>query len=83
MLPFQVWRINTNSNVIWVHGPAIPGTTGAYVYMYDSLLPHHKHTAESHPPFPTFFQDENEIDEELYDEDLHIFSQPSISFAEK
>lgn len=78
----KVWRINTVHNVLWVQGPAIPGPTGAYVYIYDSLLPHRKHTAESHPPFPTFFQDEQETDEELYDKNLHIFSQPSISFVE-
>ncbi|XP_042230659.1 39S ribosomal protein L3, mitochondrial-like isoform X2 [Homarus americanus] len=79
----KVWRINTHYNVLWVSGPAIPGSTGSYVYIYDSFLPTRKYTAENHPPFPTLFQDEQEIDEELYDPDLHVFSEPAISFADE
>ncbi|XP_068221689.1 large ribosomal subunit protein uL3m-like [Palaemon carinicauda] len=79
----KIWRINTRHNVIWVHGPAIPGEVGNYVNMYDCSLPTRKITEENHPPFPTFFQDEEEIEEELYDEALHLFSDKSISFAEK
>ncbi|KAG0721518.1 39S ribosomal protein L3, mitochondrial [Chionoecetes opilio] len=79
----KVWRVNTQHNVLWVNGPAVPGGVGSYVYIYDSLLPHRKHTEENHPPFPTFFQDEEDIEEELYDEQLHAFHLPSIQFAEK
>ncbi|XP_042859738.1 39S ribosomal protein L3, mitochondrial-like [Penaeus japonicus] len=80
----KIWRINTHYNVLWVSGPAVPGPTGAYVYLYDSILPAHRLRQEqTPPPFPTLFQDEVDIEEELFDEDLHVFSQPSISFAEK
>ncbi|XP_050711171.1 39S ribosomal protein L3, mitochondrial-like isoform X1 [Eriocheir sinensis] len=79
----KIWRVNTLHNVLWVQGPAVPGGVGSYVYIYDSILPHRQPTSENHPPFPTFFQDEEDIEEELYDEELHAFNQPSIQFAEK
>uniref|UniRef100_A0A0P4WFZ9 Large ribosomal subunit protein uL3m n=1 Tax=Scylla olivacea TaxID=85551 RepID=A0A0P4WFZ9_SCYOL len=79
----KVWRINTQHNVIWVHGPAVPGGVGSYVYIYDSVLPDHRHTQENHPPFPTCFQDEEEVEEELYDKELHTFREPSVQFVEK
>lgn len=82
-LCLQIWRVNTKYNVLWVHGPAIPGATGSYVIIYDSWLHHHRHTSDNPPHFPTFFQDEDDIDEELYHEDLHVFSTPSISFVGK
>ncbi|KAK3893036.1 hypothetical protein Pcinc_003130 [Petrolisthes cinctipes] len=78
----KIWRVNTKYNVLWVQGPAIPGATGSYVYVYDSWYHHCRHTPDNPPPFPTFFQDEDNIDEELYHEDLHVFSNPSISFNE-
>lgn len=79
----KVWRVNTHFNVLWVSGPAVPGSTGSYVYLYDSVLPTRKYNAENHPPFPTFFQDEEDIEDELFAEDLHVFSEKSITFAEK
>lgn len=81
----KVWRVNTVHNVLWVQGPAVPGGVGSYVYIYDSILPHSRmsESQDNHPPFPTFFQDEEEIEEELYDEQLHAFHRPSIQFTEK
>ncbi|XP_064103899.1 large ribosomal subunit protein uL3m-like isoform X1 [Macrobrachium nipponense] len=79
----KIWRINTRHNVIWVSGPAVPGSVGSYVNIYDCSLPTRKINAENHPPFPTFFQDEEDIEEELYDADLHVFSDKSVTFAEK
>lgn len=79
----KVWRVNTKHNVIWVSGPNVPGSTGSYVLIYDCSLPTRQVTEENHPHFPTFFQDEEEdLPENLYDEKLHDFSMPSISFAE-
>ena len=34
----KIWRINTKYNVIWVHGPAVPGECHHWVYIYDSVL---------------------------------------------
>ncbi|KAK4321586.1 hypothetical protein Pmani_007611 [Petrolisthes manimaculis] len=80
----KIWRVNTKYNVMWVQGPAIPGATGSYVYVYDSWYHHCRHTPDNPPPFPTFFQDEEEgVEEEMYHPDLHVFSKPSIAFNEK
>jgi len=79
----KVWRVNTKYNVMWVSGPNIPGSTGSYVIVYDTCLPTRKVTEENHPPFPTCFQDEEEnLPEEFYDDNLHAFSSPSIAYAE-
>lgn len=32
----KIWRINTKYNVIWVHGPAVPGANNSWVYIYDT-----------------------------------------------
>lgn len=32
----KIWRINTKYNVIWVNGPAVPGTNNSWCYVYDS-----------------------------------------------
>lgn len=38
MRGLKIWRINTKHNVIWVHGPAVPGKNGAWVYLFDTKL---------------------------------------------
>ena len=40
IVSFQVVRINTKYNVLYVRGRAIPGETGAYVYIYDTNVTH-------------------------------------------
>lgn len=32
----KIWRINTKHNVIWVQGPAVPGPSQSWVYIFDS-----------------------------------------------
>ncbi|XP_023240348.1 39S ribosomal protein L3, mitochondrial-like [Centruroides sculpturatus] len=78
----KIWRINTVHNVIWVQGPAVPGSTHAFVYIFDSSVKDWCHTEESHPPFPTYFPDDAKepLPEELYDKELHNFSDPTITF---
>jgi len=79
----KIWRVNTKYNVIWVSGLNVPGSTGSYVTIYDCALPTRKFSEDNHPHFPTFFQDEQEdLPEELYDDSLHAFSTPSITFAD-
>lgn len=34
----KVWRINTKYNVMWVHGPGIPGGINSWVYVFDTTL---------------------------------------------
>lgn len=34
----KIWRINTKYNVIWVHGPAVPGANNSWCYIYDCKM---------------------------------------------
>ncbi|XP_050306937.1 39S ribosomal protein L3, mitochondrial [Anthonomus grandis grandis] len=78
----KIWRINTKYNVLWVSGLAIPGETNSLVYVFDSKLPLRKPTSAL--PFPTYFeQDNEEIPEDIFDENVHQFSEPTILFEEK
>ena len=85
LLGLKIWRINNKYNILYVHGPSIPGPTHCYVRIADTCLPKHrvKLTKESHPPFPTFFVDEQTImPEEIFDKELHKYSEPTIKFAD-
>ncbi|XP_022643831.1 39S ribosomal protein L3, mitochondrial-like [Varroa jacobsoni] len=80
----KVWRINHQHNVIWVHGPAVPGPTNAFVYIYDSLFGKKAPTAENPPPFPTYYPDpENPLPVEVYDKDFHRHDDSSIVLEEE
>lgn len=78
----KVWRINTKYNLIYVHGPAVPGKNGAYVNIMDSRMP--KKTLKElniTPPFPTITEAENsKLDEEMFAVGLHKPTDPSIVF---
>ncbi|XP_054164893.1 39S ribosomal protein L3, mitochondrial-like [Oppia nitens] len=80
----KIWRINTKHNVIWIHGPAIPGPCHGWVYLYDSRIPDKELTAENSPPFPTYYAEHSneELPEDLYDKDLQSFDSPTIIFEE-
>ncbi|KAJ0181990.1 hypothetical protein K1T71_002712 [Dendrolimus kikuchii] len=75
----KILRIDTKYNVLWTLGVAIPGETGATCYLYDTVLPLKKH--KSSPPFPTHGTKED-LPPEFYDEIVHRFEQPSITFEE-
>ncbi|XP_066151893.1 large ribosomal subunit protein uL3m [Euwallacea fornicatus] len=78
----KVWRINTKYNVLWVSGQAIPGETNSIVYIYDTILPLRK--PQKDLPFPTFFDLNNEnVVEDIYDDQIHQFSDPTILYDEK
>lgn len=76
----KVLRIDTKHNVIWTLGVAIPGETGAMCYLYDTILPLRKH--KSSPPFPTQLIT-TDLQLEYYDESVHQFELPSISYEEE
>ncbi|KAH9424236.1 54S ribosomal protein L3 [Dermatophagoides pteronyssinus] len=80
----KIWRINTKYNVIWVHGPAVPGATNSWVYIHDTSLQEKKYNKDNHPPFPTYYEEESEekLPENIYDKDLHPFDEPSLLFEE-
>uniref|UniRef100_T1IMK2 Large ribosomal subunit protein uL3m n=1 Tax=Strigamia maritima TaxID=126957 RepID=T1IMK2_STRMM len=77
----KIWRINTKYNVIYVHGPAVPGHNHAYVYIMDSRL---KEKQPVEPPFPTHYLDDikEPLQEEYYDDELHPFGAPTVTFPE-
>ncbi|KAG7208769.1 hypothetical protein KM043_014963 [Ampulex compressa] len=79
----KILRVNTKYNVIWILGHNLPGETNTYCYVYDTLLPHKKPT--SAPYFPTFMPgvSEESIAEELYADDVHPFSDPTIISSEE
>ncbi|XP_014676424.1 PREDICTED: 39S ribosomal protein L3, mitochondrial-like isoform X2 [Priapulus caudatus] len=83
----KIWRINTKYNVLYVHGPCVPGPHHCYVRVMDTILPLRKRKGDGpKPPFPTWFADDykdQEIPEEIFDESLHRFTASSIEFEEE
>lgn len=78
----KIWRINHKYNVLWVSGCAIPGETNSVVYIYDTMLPLRKPTQPL--PFPTFLNLDNEpLPEDVYDKEVHVFSDPNITYQEE
>ncbi|KAJ8945457.1 hypothetical protein NQ314_009209 [Rhamnusium bicolor] len=78
----KILRINTKYNVLWVSGQAIPGETNSIVYVFDTKLPLRKPTKPL--PFPTYLGDIDEnIPEDIYDESIHNFSNPTIVYDEE
>lgn len=77
----KIYRINTKYNVLWVSGQGIPGETNSIVYVFDTKLPLRK---PSNPvPFPTYLEDVDEnTPEDIFDESVHNFSDPTIFYEE-
>ncbi|XP_045785966.1 39S ribosomal protein L3, mitochondrial [Maniola jurtina] len=75
----KILRINTKYNILWTLGVGIPGETGAMCYLFDTVLPLRK--LKTPPPFPT----QPLVDDlplEYYDESIHTFDRPTITFEE-
>lgn len=76
----KVWRVNTKYNVLYVHG-SVPGHRNCMLKVRDTILPTRKSTLLN-PPFPTFFRDEEgDLDEDLYDENLFVHTEPSLTLT--
>ena len=73
----KIWRINTQYNVMWVSGSAIPGETNHLCYIYDTILPLRQ--PKTPPHFPTYFEN-NEENLDLWSDELHNFNDKSILF---
>lgn len=77
----KIWRINTKYNVLWVSGQAIPGEVNSLVNIYDTKLPLR---LPKDLPFPTYWDTENDdLIEDIYDEEVHQFSESTILYNEK
>ncbi|XP_068189014.1 large ribosomal subunit protein uL3m [Antennarius striatus] len=76
----KIWRINTKHNVLYVHG-SVPGHKNCLLKVKDSRLPTRR-TSLLNPPFPTYFtEEEGDLDEDLYDDDIFIHSDPSLTLT--
>ena len=80
---FQIWRINTKYNILYVHGPCVPGECHTMVRVYDTCLPTRK--PKHPPPMPTWLPEDSadEVPEEMFDDKLHQFAAPSIQYEEE
>ncbi|PVD20374.1 hypothetical protein C0Q70_18528 [Pomacea canaliculata] len=78
----RIWRINTKYNVLYLHGPSVPGSIHTYVRIYDTILPHKRPNPDDHPPMPTWFEEDSEgqCPEEQWDEELFAFTEPSVEY---
>ncbi|XP_077446847.1 large ribosomal subunit protein uL3m isoform X2 [Stigmatopora argus] len=76
----KVWRVNTKHNVLYVNG-SVPGHRNCLLKVRDSNLPTRLDTLRS-PPFPTFFtEEEGDLPEDLYDEDMFVHTEESLSLT--
>lgn len=73
----RIWRINTKTNTLWVSGHAIPGDPNSLVYIYDTALPRRKTV---NPPFPTFTGSQEDLPDDIFLEDVHRMSEPTIFY---
>ncbi|XP_062385857.1 39S ribosomal protein L3, mitochondrial [Sardina pilchardus] len=73
----KVWRVNTKYDVLYVHG-SVPGHRNCLVKVRDTRLP--KWAGQTKTlPFPTYFRDgEEELDDDLYDDDMHQYEEEEV-----
>lgn len=58
-------------------GFAIPGDINSVCYIYDSILPNRRPAS---PHFPTFTGNEAELPDDIFDETVHQFENPTIFY---
>ncbi|XP_073486442.1 large ribosomal subunit protein uL3m isoform X2 [Aquarana catesbeiana] len=76
----KVWRINTTQNIIYVNG-SVPGHSNCLVKVTDTKLAV-KQKGFENLPFPTFFADgDEELPEDLYDDEVFQFNEPSVEYS--
>ncbi|KAI3358525.1 hypothetical protein L3Q82_014936, partial [Scortum barcoo] len=76
----KIWRVNTKHNVLYVNG-SVPGHRNCLLKIRDTVLPNRSSTVLN-PPFPTYFtEEEGDLDEDLYDENLFIHTEPSLTLT--
>ncbi|XP_032904583.1 39S ribosomal protein L3, mitochondrial [Amblyraja radiata] len=79
-LGLKIWRVNTKQNILYIHG-SVPGHKNCYVKVIDTMLPNRREENKN-PPFPTYFADESEeLPEDLFDDEMFQFTEPSVSVA--
>ncbi|XP_071785525.1 large ribosomal subunit protein uL3m-like [Asterias amurensis] len=76
----KIWRVNTKYNIIYVNG-SVCGTKYGYVKIIDTILPK-RNDFKDPPPFPTYYEEE-QLDKDLYHEDMFEHTEPSIQYEEE
>lgn len=76
----KIWRVNTKYNVLYVNG-SVPGHRNCLLKVRDTVLPERRSTLLN-PPFPTYFTEEEEdLEENLYDESMFVHTEPSLTLT--
>lgn len=76
----KIWRVNTKYNILYVNG-SVHGHRNCLVKVRDTVLPTRK-SSLLNPPFPTYFtEEEEELEENLYDESLFVHTEPSLTLS--
>ncbi|XP_028254443.1 large ribosomal subunit protein uL3m [Parambassis ranga] len=76
----KVWRVNTKYNVLYVNG-SVPGHRNCVLKVRDTVLPNRNSTLLN-PPFPTYFsEEESDLDEDLFDENLCTHTDQSLTLT--
>ncbi|KAM9838759.1 large ribosomal subunit protein uL3m [Aulostomus maculatus] len=76
----KVWRVNTKHNVLYVNG-STPGHRNCLLKVIDTKLPTRRSTVLN-PPFPTYFtEEEGDLDEDLYDDNMFAPTDDSLTFT--
>lgn len=76
----KIWRVNTKHNILYVNG-SVPGHRNCLLKVRDCTLPTRASTLLN-PPFPTYFtEEEGDLDEDLYDEDMFVHTEPSLTLS--
>lgn len=71
--------------MIYVHGPAVPGVNNNYVTIHDCYVPKKCHKETDPPPFPTYYPEDAEepLPENIFHENIHNFSDPTLKFEDE
>ncbi|XP_029299724.1 large ribosomal subunit protein uL3m [Cottoperca gobio] len=76
----KIWRVNTKYNVLYVQG-SVPGHKNCVLKVRDTVLPNRKSSLRS-LPFPTYFtEEEGDLDEDLYEDNVFIHTDQSLSLT--
>lgn len=77
MKGLKIWRINTKTNTMWVSGHSVCGDPNKHVYVFDSMMFHRR---PKEPHCPTFLGNEADLPEDIYDDEVHQFKDPTIFY---
>ena len=80
---FQIWRINTKYNVLYVQGHGVAGLPHTFVRIRDTYIPKKRLNPEKNTDvsMPTWYPEDVSSDplpEEIFHQDMFQFTDPTI-----